>query len=588
MLSKFPSLNLGKYYIASLITLVAIAGLYFGWREFWFLTDDAFIAFRYVSNAVLGHGYVWNAEPFRAVEGYTSFLHVLILEAVWRLFGTEPPESANLLSLIFAAVTVLLTTFGAMRMQLSIQLQKIRLYLTSLVLLGLITNVSFLTWSSSGLETALFNCCFLAWILAVILIVQKGTWWRVAITTTASLVYLARPDGMLLLLGTLALLIISLLSEIKKRQLKLSWFVSVLPMLVPIIHFIWRKSYYGEWLPNTYYAKHIAAWPESGIRYLLSFLLEYGIWLWVSVLLIVACKMTVSFIKSKKADLKIAERLISVFQTSPDRKVCTIVAVTTVVLHLSYYTFVIGGDHFEWRVYSHLPPLLMLSFVYFMSQLNFSPRRTIISLALLIAFSIPIPWVHHFEEKKITELAVADTVKIKVSNKLPFFFKPLARLNEQLQSWLIDHMVCVRWQEHRMFLIGQFEFFPRRNLELPPEAGPFPVCYFSTVGVAGWVLPKVAVIDGYGLNDYVIARLPIGPKIHRMMAHDRFAPHAYVASFLPNVSVMSAKEVRYRQRPPDFELTREKIIAYEKFWDDKLIKRINIPDSLAPFPTRLK
>ncbi|MEE8404962.1 MAG: hypothetical protein V3S17_06190, partial [candidate division Zixibacteria bacterium] len=458
----------------------------------------------------------------------------------------------------------------------------------ALVLLGLISNVTFLTWSSSGLETALFNCCFLAWILAVITIVQKGTWWRVAITATASLVYLARPDGMLILLGTLVLLLISLSSEFKKRQLKLSWFVSVLPMLVPLIHFIWRKSYYGEWLPNTYYAKHIAAWPESGIRYLLSFLLEYGIWLWVMVLLLIACKTTVRYLKSKKTALKIAERLISVFQTPPDRRVCTIVAVMTVVLHLSYYTFVIGGDHFEWRIYSHLPPLLMLSFVYFMSLLNLSPGRTIISLALLIALSIPIPWVHHFEEKKITELKVADTVKIKVSNKLPFFLKPLARLNEHLQSWLLDHLVCVRWQEHRMFLIGQLEFFPQRSLELPSEAGPFPVAYFSTVGVAGWVLPKVAVIDGYGLNDYVIARLPIDPGIKRMMAHDRFAPHAYVVSFLPNVNIMSSGKVRYRQRPPDFELTREKIIAYEKFWDDKFVKRMDIPDSLAPFPTKPK
>ena len=588
MINKLLALNTGNRSIAALITLVALLGLYFGWREFWFLTDDAFIAFRYVSNSILGNGYVWNAEPFRAVEGYTSFLQVLILEAVWRLFGTEPPESANLLSLIFASVTVLLTTVAAMKLQLSVQLQNVRLYLASLVLLGLITNVTFLTWSSSGLETALFNCCFLAWILAVVMIVQKGTLWRVAMTTTATLVYLARPEGMLILLATLLLLLISLLSEIKKRQLKLSWFVSVLPMLVPLIHFVWRKSYYGEWLPNTYYAKHVAAWPESGIRYLLSFMLEYGIWLWLSVLVIVVYKMTTVFIKSNKTDLKIAKRFISVFQTPPDRKVCTIVAVTTVVWHLSYYTFIIGGDHFEWRVYSHLPPLLMLSFVYFMNVLKFSPARTIISLTLLIALSMPIPWVHHFQEKKITELKVADTVKIKVSSKLPFFLRPLARLNEQLQSWLIDHLVCVRWQEHRMFLIRQLEFFPERSLELPPEAGRFPIIYSSTVGVVGWVLPKIAVIDGYGLNDYVIARLQIEPQIKRRMAHDRFAPHAYVASFLPNVSVKIAKEVSYRQRPPDFELTREKIIAYEKFWDDKLVKRINIQDSLAPFPTKRK
>lgn len=223
-----------------------------------------------------------------------------------------------------------------------------------------------------------------------------------------------------------------------------------------------------------------------------------------------------------------------------------------------------------------------------MNVLNLSPGRTIISLALLIALSIPIPWVHHFQEKKIIELKVADTVKIKVSKRLPFFLSPQASLNEQLQNWLIDHLVCVRWQEHLMFLTEQLEFFPERSLELPPEAGPFPITYSSTVGVVGWVLPKVAIIDGYGLNDYVIARLPSEPQLKRRMAHDRFAPRPYVTSFLLHVSVMAAKKVRYRQRPPDFELTSEKNIAYEKYWDDKLVKGMNIPDSLIPFPTKPK
>jgi arabinofuranosyltransferase len=52
-----------------LIVLVASVLLYLGWRMMWFLTDDAFIAFRYVSNRLLGHGYVWNPPPFRPVEG---------------------------------------------------------------------------------------------------------------------------------------------------------------------------------------------------------------------------------------------------------------------------------------------------------------------------------------------------------------------------------------------------------------------------------------------------------------------------------------------------------------------------------------
>ena len=33
-------------------------------------------------------------------------------------------------------------------------------------------------------------------------------------------------------------------------------------------HFLARFRYYGEWLPNTYYAKHVGPWYESGFRYL--------------------------------------------------------------------------------------------------------------------------------------------------------------------------------------------------------------------------------------------------------------------------------------------------------------------------------
>ena len=101
------------------ILLAAGLGLYAGWRAFWFLTDDAYIAFRYVSNSRLGFGYVWNAPPFKPVEGYTSFLWVLLLDVIWRLTSIAPPDSANVVSLIFAAGTVLLTTAMVMHVRLA-------------------------------------------------------------------------------------------------------------------------------------------------------------------------------------------------------------------------------------------------------------------------------------------------------------------------------------------------------------------------------------------------------------------------------------------------------------------------------------
>ena len=62
-------------------------GLFAGWKAFWFLTDDAYIAFRYIGNSMDGYGYVWNVPPFLPVEGYTSFLWVALLDVVWRFTG---------------------------------------------------------------------------------------------------------------------------------------------------------------------------------------------------------------------------------------------------------------------------------------------------------------------------------------------------------------------------------------------------------------------------------------------------------------------------------------------------------------------
>ena len=107
--------------------LAALAAAVWGWRLFAFLTDDAYIAFRTVHNHMAGHGWVWNPPPFRPVEGYTSFLWLVLLEAVWRLTGVEPPDSANVLSLGFGCATLLLAGWMVLRMRLPEPLERQRL-----------------------------------------------------------------------------------------------------------------------------------------------------------------------------------------------------------------------------------------------------------------------------------------------------------------------------------------------------------------------------------------------------------------------------------------------------------------------------
>src|SRR5262249_31325608 len=147
------------------------------WRLLWFLTDDAYIAFRYVSNSRLGFGYVWNAPPFKPVEGYTSFLWVVLMDLIWRATGMAPPDSANVVSLIFAAGTLLVTAAMVMRIRLAPALERFRLFLLVLVLAGTLSNRTFLAWTSSGLETAMFNFWLTAWLFVALCWPSGSTRW---------------------------------------------------------------------------------------------------------------------------------------------------------------------------------------------------------------------------------------------------------------------------------------------------------------------------------------------------------------------------------------------------------------------------
>ena len=70
----------------------------------WFVTDDAFISFRYVRNLFDGHGLVFN--PGEHVEGYTNFLWIVEIAAIWRVLGIRPEHVANWLSVIFTVGTI--------------------------------------------------------------------------------------------------------------------------------------------------------------------------------------------------------------------------------------------------------------------------------------------------------------------------------------------------------------------------------------------------------------------------------------------------------------------------------------------------
>ena len=190
---------------------------------------------------------------------------------MWRLSGVEPPSSANWISL-FCAYGIVVVTLRLQWRDGSCATPRVRLALVALLSVAILTNRTFLAWTSSGLETALFNLLVISWWAMLLRPCSLKRFSGAA--GLAALIALTRPDGLLFATSTLALLAVS-----GWRSRKWSSLLAGLPLLVVPLHLLWRYSYYGEWLPNTYYAKQLGAWPEAGMRYFACFVIEYGLWI---------------------------------------------------------------------------------------------------------------------------------------------------------------------------------------------------------------------------------------------------------------------------------------------------------------------
>jgi len=457
--------------------------VYFGWREFWFTCDDAFINYRYVSNTMLGRGLIWNPAPFQPVEGYTSFLWIVLLGFVWRITGVEPPDAACTISLLFGYATLLLAWKLLLRLRLPASCERYRLAFAAVALLAVATNPLFLTWLSSGFETSLFNFLLTWWAYnALAPRESQGNAWLGCTTFSATLAALTRPEG-LLVFGATGLLLLPRVPRdssdtIGRRGLR-RW-IFAFPILGVPTHLLWRYGYYGEWLPNTYYAKHTAWWPESGWRYAYCFLIEHGGWMW--------CALALAWFLVRalpRADLLGAVR--------DHRGLFLLILVLGV--HSFFYTFAIGGDMFGYRVFSQLVLFASISFIWLASRLIPRAGPALALLILYVLVSHPMAWL-------------ISSVREDLNRRFPAFVRPLIARYEESRAWLINHNVCIPSQDLLRFVDQMQEAMPTRQEGMRVSWEGRPVCAGTAVGVLGWSLPNVAIIDVFGLNDWVVARHP--------------------------------------------------------------------------------
>lgn len=512
---KLPLRPTREHVVVVSVVALGLTVAVLGFASLRWQCDDAFIAFRYAAQSRAGQGYVWNAAPFVPVEGYTSFLWVFLLRWWWTLTGVTPPEAADGFSLLFGLGTLIVAARWAWRLELGDLSLRVRASVLGLVVLGTAVNRTYLTWLSSGLETALFNFLWILWLYEC----AKGATPRTSASVArlaayAALAALARPDGLLCVAGTLVVAAVAAWKDVPRSW---QWFRALAPLSLVLAHLAWRHATYGEWLPNTYFAKATAPWPEMGRVYLASFALEHGLFLWVLVAAAGAIEHSLR-----------GERVIASWRP----RLGLVVAAGILLFHLGFYVLRIGGDHFEYRVVSHSIPLLFL----IAARIAFFVRvPDLARLGLLLAcvvITVPIPLAHHLATKDIRSRDEYDARIRDIAPRLPGWLRPWTEAFDRRQEEALSHGNGVRRHDHMLFLEEQRRTFAATEAHRLLGVGSRYVITVTGAGWPGWVFPNAALIDTFGLSDRVVARNP-ELRQPRYLAHERQPPPGYVECFRP-------------------------------------------------------
>lgn len=258
-------MNNGMARLAWAIPLALMPYLALVWR-FAFVTDDAYISFRYARNLARGAGLIYNRGASPPVEGYSEFLWVVML-APFEALGLRPEAPALTMSILCG---VLLIVWAVVFLCRRIAPGPWALAAGALML-G--TCPPLAVWSTGGMGTMPFALAVFAFFERLLGARDKHHAKQAALAACACV--LLRADGALFvfLIGGTALTIGALRRD--AGLLRAAVTACTAAVIVFAAHVAWRYGTYEDWMPNTARAKigGSAFALERGSRYLAHFFL---------------------------------------------------------------------------------------------------------------------------------------------------------------------------------------------------------------------------------------------------------------------------------------------------------------------------
>lgn len=505
-------------WIPALILGLATIGLAIHALFYYFISDDAYISFRYSWN--LAHHGELNFNLGERVEGYTNFLWTVLLAGFLRL-NLRPEVMSHLLG----------TIFGATSLFLVYKLSRIyrRGPLTGWDFLGalLLPAMSyFAVWCSSGLETQMFTALFMG---GVTLYVAEEAYpeRRKLSGLLFALATMTRPEGMLVF--GLTVVHRWLTNLISKRRFwptgsELLW---VMGFVVPFgLFFTWRYWYYGYPLPNTFYIKasdgsnwhQIQKW---GVPYLWDFVRENKFY--------VLAPLLFTFWPRRRAA---AESLTG------DQAPLTAIRpgflwsyIALMVLPYAAYITYVGGDFMTLgRFFAPILPLIA-----FFTQEGLR--------GLLECFGKRRPDIH-WRPWRMVPITALLLIGLTINSI------GLYRDNQKLSyyRWGLDTVAYLKKFADDRVSIGKW-----MRKHLPPDT-------YVAVGGAGAIVyaSRLKALDSFGLNDVYIAHQT--PMVGDRPGHGKSAPDAYVFRKQPDLLCYIAKHqgVPYQPSPDEEQYWRSR------------------------------